>query len=52
MIMGSGRSRILRTITLPLVIPSLAAGSILVFIRPWEFGIPAMLGGDQYVLPP
>lgn len=52
MIMGSGRSRILRTITLPLVIPSLAAGSILVFIRAMgNFGIPAMLGGDQYVLP-
>ena len=52
MIMGSRRSRILRTITLPLVIPSLGAGAILVFIRAMgNFGIPAMLGGDQYVLP-
>ncbi len=52
MIMGSTRRRILRTITLPLVIPSLGAGAILVFIRAMgNFGIPAILGGDQYVLP-
>ncbi len=52
MLMGARRQRILATITLPLVIPSLGAGSILVFIRAMgNFGIPAMLGGDQYVLP-
>lgn len=52
MIMGAKRSRILRTVTLPLVIPSLGAGAILVFIRAMgNFGIPAMLGGEEYVLP-
>ncbi|HBN97156.1 MAG TPA: ABC transporter permease [Firmicutes bacterium] len=52
MLMGAKRKRILRTITLPLVIPSVGAGAILVFIRAMgNFGIPAMLGGDQYVLP-
>jgi iron(III) transport system permease protein len=50
--MGARRKRILRTITLPLVLPSLAAGAILVFIRSMgNYGIPAILGGDQYVLP-
>lgn len=52
MMMGARRPRILRTITLPLVIPSLGAGAILVFIRSMgNYGIPAILGGDQYVLP-
>ena len=52
MMMGARRPRILRTITLPLVLPSLAAGAILVFIRSMgNYGIPAILGGDQYVLP-
>jgi iron(III) transport system permease protein len=50
--MGARRPRILRTITVPLVIPSLGAGAILVFIRSMgNYGIPAILGGDQYVLP-
>ncbi|MDD3781691.1 MAG: iron ABC transporter permease [Limnochordia bacterium] len=52
MIMGARRSRILRTVTLPLVLPSLGAGAILVFIRAMgNFGIPAILGGEEYVLP-
>lgn len=52
MMMGAGRSRIIRTITLPLVLPSLGAAAILVFIRSMgNFGIPAMIGGQQYVLP-
>jgi len=52
MMMGARRPRIMRTITLPLVIPSLGAGAILVFIRSMgNYGIPAILGGDQYVLP-
>ncbi|TVR04217.1 MAG: iron ABC transporter permease [Spirochaetaceae bacterium] len=52
MMMGSSRWRIMRTITLPLVIPSLGASAILVFIRSiGNFGIPAILGGEQYVLP-
>ena len=52
MLMGAGRWRILRTITFPLVIPSIAAAALLVFIRAiGNFGIPAIIGGDQYVLP-
>ena len=51
-IMGAGHSRILRTITIPLILPSLGAAAILVFIRAMgNFGIPAVLGGQQYVLP-
>lgn len=52
MIMGATHSRILRTITIPLILPSLGAAAILVFIRSiGNFGIPAVLGGNQYVLP-
>lgn len=52
MLMGAERGRILRTITLPLILPSLGAAAILVFIRAiGDFGIPAILGGDKYVLP-
>ena len=52
MLMGARRGRILRTVTLPLVLPSLGAGAILVFIRAMgNFGIPAILGGEEYVLP-
>lgn len=52
MLMGARRAHILRTITLPLVLPSLGAAAILVFIRAiGDFGIPAVLGGDKYVLP-
>ena len=46
MIMGASRWRILRTITLPLVLPSMTAAAILVFIRALgNFGIPAIIGG-------
>ncbi len=52
MMMGASGKRIIRTITLPLVLPSLGAAAILVFIRSMgNFGIPAMIGGQQYVLP-
>ena len=52
MIMGAKNSRILRTVTVPLILPSLGAAAILVFIRSiGNFGIPAILGGQQYVLP-
>jgi len=52
MIMGATHNRILRTITIPLILPSLGAAAILVFIRSiGNFGIPAVLGGNQYVLP-
>ncbi|MCF0238084.1 MAG: iron ABC transporter permease, partial [Sphaerochaetaceae bacterium] len=52
MLMGASRSRIMRTITLPLIMPSIGAGALLVFVRAiGNFGIPAMIGGDTYVLP-
>ncbi|QTQ12760.1 iron ABC transporter permease [Treponema parvum] len=52
MLMGAKKGRIFRTITLPLILPSLGASALLVFIRAiGNFGIPAMIGGDQYVLP-
>lgn len=52
MLMGADRWRILRTITFPLIIPSLGAASLLVFIRSiGNFGIPAIIGGEEYVLP-
>lgn len=51
-IMGAGFLRKLRTITLPLVLPAIAAGAITVFMRSiGNFGIPAILGGEFYVLP-
>lgn len=52
MLMGAGRWRIFRTITFPLILPGLAAAALLVFIRAiGSFGIPAIIGGDQFVLP-
>jgi iron(III) transport system permease protein len=51
-IMGASRWHILRTITFPLVIPSIASGALIVFIRSLgNVGVPAVLGGDYYVLP-
>lgn len=51
-LMGADKWRVLRTITFPLVIPSVGAAALLVFIRAiGNFGIPAIIGGDQYVLP-
>src|SRR5690606_22040872 len=52
MSMGARRDRILRTGTPPLRLPHLGSGDILVFIRAMgNFGIPAILGGEEYVLP-
>ena len=52
MLMGAGKARIMRTITLPLIIPSLGASALLVFVRAiGNFGIPAVIGGNNYVLP-
>lgn len=52
MLMGAGRWHIFRTITFPLILPSLGAGALLVFVRAiGNFGIPAIIGGDKYVLP-
>ena len=52
MLMGASKARIMRTITLPLIIPSLGASALLVFVRAiGNFGIPAVIGGNNYVLP-
>ncbi len=51
-IAGARRWRILRTITFPLVAPSIASGALVVFIRALgNVGVPSVLGGDFYVLP-
>jgi iron(III) transport system permease protein len=51
-VMGSSRWRILRTVTFPLVTPAISAGAIIVFIKALgNFGVPAILGGEYYVLP-
>ncbi len=51
-LMGASRWRILRTVTFPLVLPSILAGSLTVFIRALgNVGVPGVLGGDYYVLP-
>lgn len=50
-VMGASRFHILRTIVLPLVIPSMLAGAMIVLIECLgEFGVPAILGGETYVL--
>lgn len=51
-VMGASRSRIFRTITLPLMTPAVAAAAMIVFIKALgNFGVPAILGGEMYVLP-
>lgn len=51
MLMGAGKWRIFRTVTFPLILPSIGASCLLVFIRSiGSFGIPAVIGGEQYVL--
>lgn len=51
-IMGAPRLRIARTVTLPLVLPAVIAAALTVFIRAvGNFGVPALLGGNYYVLP-
>jgi len=50
-IMGADRWRITRTITLPLVTPAIAAGMVIIFMQSLgSFGVPAVLGGEYYVL--
>ncbi len=52
MLMGAKKGRIMRTITFPLIMPSLGAAALLVFVRAiGNFGIPAVIGGNNYVLP-
>ena len=51
-VMGASRWRILKTMTLPLVTPAIAAAAMIVFIKALgNFGVPAILGGEMYVLP-
>jgi len=51
-IMGASRWRILRTITFPLITPAIGAAAMIVFIKALgNFGVPAILGGQMYVLP-
>ena len=49
--LGASRARMLRTVTLPLVLPSILAGGLLVFIEALEnFGVPFVLAEDQPIL--
>jgi iron(III) transport system permease protein len=49
---GASRARILRTITVPLVLPAVAAAMLIVFIKAiGDFGVPSILGGEFQVLP-
>jgi iron(III) transport system permease protein len=49
---GASRARIVRTITLPLVFPAVAASMLIVFIKAvGDFGVPSILGGEFQVLP-
>jgi iron(III) transport system permease protein len=50
-VMGASRLRILGTIVLPLATPPMLAGAMIVLIECLgEFGVPAVLGGEMYVL--
>jgi iron(III) transport system permease protein len=49
--LGSSRLRMLRTVTLPIVMPSILAGGLLVFIEAMEnFGVPFVLAEDKPIL--
>ena len=49
---GASAWRIVRTITLPLAMPAIAAGMLVVFIKSLgDFGVPSILGGEMQVLP-
>jgi iron(III) transport system permease protein len=49
--LGASRGRMLRTVTLPLVLPSILAGGLLVFIEALEnFGVPFVLAEDRPIL--
>ena len=49
--LGSSLTRTFRTITLPIVIPSVLSGALLVFIETIEnFGVPAVLAEDKPIL--
>lgn len=49
---GASRARIIRTITIPMCAPAIAAGMLVVFIKSMgDFGVPSILGGEFQVLP-
>jgi len=49
--LGASRLRMLRTVTLPIVLPSILAGGLLVFIEAMEnFGVPFVLAEDKPIL--
>jgi len=49
---GASRWRVLSTVTLPMILPSVAAGMLIVFIKAiGDFGVPSILGGEYQVLP-
>ncbi|MCC6194607.1 MAG: iron ABC transporter permease [Burkholderiales bacterium] len=49
---GASRSTVIRTITLPLAVPAIAASMLIVFIKAvGDFGVPSILGGEFQVLP-
>jgi iron(III) transport system permease protein len=49
--LGASRGRVLRTVTLPLVLPSILSGGLLVFIEALEnFGVPFVLAEDRPIL--
>jgi iron(III) transport system permease protein len=49
--LGASRLRVMRTVTLPIVLPSILAGGLLVFIETLEnFGVPFVLAEDKPIL--
>lgn len=51
-VMGASPLRKMLTLTFPLVTPAILTGSLVVFMRTiGEFGTPAILGGNEYVIP-
>jgi len=49
--LGASRARVLRTLTLPLVLPSILSGGLLVLIEALEnFGVPFVLAEDRPIL--
>jgi len=49
--LGAAPGRVLRTVTLPLILPSILAGALLVFIEALEnFGVPFVLAEDRPIL--
>ena len=50
-VMGASRWYTIRRLTLPLALPAIGAGTLIVFVKALgNFGVPAILGGEYYVL--